>query len=122
MDKIIDIHEIRKKMRLKKDRDVNQERLQGFQNFLQCVWCSFKCAMCGIHTDYRLNKEDPSIEFPLCGTCKQEYMSYLEVADGKKSNIFWHNTEWFEMWSSWIEFRKSLKRFLDSPECKLIFP
>lgn len=121
MNKIIDIEDLRKRFHHQRDRTLKEERLKAIYNFIQCASCSFKCAMCGIHTENNLQEQDSAIEYPLCSACRAEYKSYLQVANGQSSDILWHNTEWFEMWSSWIRYRKSLKRFLDSDECRLLF-
>jgi hypothetical protein len=80
--------------------------------------------MCGLHlkrTDASANSTSSSFGFVFCESCREEFENYLSISGGeKRPDIFWHNKEWMNMWSAWINYQKAIKGFINSPEFKLL--
>jgi hypothetical protein len=97
-------------------------KMETIQTVAQCSSCHFRCAMCGLHlkmTDASANSTSPSVGFIFCESCREEFENFLSISGGeKKSDIFWHNKEWMNMWSAWINYQKAIKGFINSPEFK----
>ena len=76
--------------------------------------------MCGIHIQDPDLAQDTatSLGHPLCESCRSEFEDYLSILDGEDPEVFWHNKAWVKMWSTWLDYRKSIKDFMDSSEFK----
>ncbi len=123
MSKIIEIKDLIEKEK-KKELDLKRKRLiEGIQKFLLCSNCRMKCSRCGTQVDISISCPYPfEIPFRLCVHCAEEYREYQHSIIGiKSSNIPWHNQEWKEMWSAWIEYRKALVKFQNSKEVRDLF-
>jgi len=124
MDKIVDI---RKRIEGRKQKEQLKQysgKVETIQKVVQCSSCHFRCAMCGIHTEMTDSSNDSdssSLDLTLCESCRSEFDDFLSVSRGeKRSNVFWHNNEWFEMWSAWLDYRQAITDFMDSPEFELL--
>jgi len=97
----------------------NRDKFDAVQRLLQCGSCRFKCAMCGRHAqeaDSENSENKPRSEFCLCESCGAEFEDYLRISEkkGKPHDIFWHNSDWLEMWSCWVAYQRSLNKFRKS--------
>ncbi|MBW1722483.1 MAG: hypothetical protein JRH13_10600 [Deltaproteobacteria bacterium] len=122
MDKIVSLEQRIHDKRRKEERERYLKRIRSLQRSVQCTACHLRCAMCGVYTQIRNEAEKRfflSNGFALCENCKKEYEDFKALS-GKEtpSDVHWHNKEWFRMWSAWIEYRKALRAFLESPEFK----
>ncbi|MBW2031114.1 MAG: hypothetical protein JRH06_05235 [Deltaproteobacteria bacterium] len=118
---------IRDRLEGKKQKEQIQKfrgKIDTIQKIIQCSSCQMKCAMCGVHIREIASESHP-IESPLglafCESCKGEFEDFIALSRGKKdADIFWHNKEWGKMWSSWLNYRKALNAFVESPEFRLL--
>ena len=122
MNKILSITE-RLKDKKRKDHEENmRQKAVTVQKMVQCSSCQFSCAMCGSRLDASDLCCPPASFYPnvnLCEHCHAEYNDFLEMAkQNRRSNIFWHNEEWMELWSAWVNYHKAIKKFRDSNEFK----
>jgi hypothetical protein len=123
MDKIVSL-----KDRIEhKQKRIQRERYRGkigtLKKIIQCSSCQHKCAMCGLQIDEGRSPTvpHPPIGMMLCECCRDEFEDFLSSTRGKKRNdIFWHNQEWKKMWSAWLNYRKAINEFTDSPEFRLL--
>jgi hypothetical protein len=122
MDKIIDLQ---KRLKTKKDGEIlkqHQGKIETLSQIIQCSSCRLKCAMCGEHlgsVDTCGDRPPAVTGLTLCKNCKDEYNDFLSISDKKdQPDVFWHNKEWYRMWSAWIDYRKSIVAFMKSPEFK----
>ena len=120
MDKIINLEDRLERKRREQKLEKDRSKLEAIQKVIQCSSCHFRCAMCGIHVhDPDLAHETAaSFGFPFCESCKSEFEDYLSILDGEDPEVFWHNSEWVKMWSTWLDYRKSIKDYMDSSEFK----
>ena len=121
MEKVIDLQKRLKSKRQGEILKQHRGKIQTLSQIIQCSSCHLKCAMCGEHlesSDRCKNRPSPA-GLTLCRNCKDEYNDFLSLANDKEnSDIFWHNKEWYHMWSAWVDYRKSIVSFMKSPEFK----
>ena len=106
----------------KKQVERYREKVESIQKIVQCGSCRIRCAMCGLY----LNNDDTSFKpfsnstgLTLCESCRSEFDDFLSVSrSGQRSEVFWHNEKWVKMWSAWINYRKAMTAFVESPELK----
>ena len=96
------------------------------QRAVQCSSCHLKCAMCGSHLEDDDSSDCPpvssSVNFNLCETCNSEFDDYLKMVSSQKSSgIFWHNEEWLELWSAWLDYQEAIGAFRNSKEFRQLF-
>ena len=122
MDKVIDL---KKRIENKKQGEIlkqHQGKIETLGQIIQCSSCHLKCAMCGEHiqsSDVYKDRKLLRAGLSLCEHCKDEYNDFLSMSDDRDgSDIFWHNKEWYHMWSAWVNYRKSIVAFMKSPEFK----
>ena len=124
MDKIINIRERIESRIQERKLERYRGKMEAIKTVAQCSSCHFKCAMCGLHlkkTDPSANSTSPSVGFIFCESCGEEFENFLSISEGeKRPDIFWHNKEWMNMWSAWINYKKAIKGFINSPEFKLL--
>lgn len=121
MKKIIDLEERIENKKQKERLEQYRGRIETVQKILQCSSCHLKCAMCGIQIEGSGCHDlgHPGLQF--CGCCKEEFEEFLAIKNGQKEpDLFWHNREWKEMWSAWLDYRKAMSAFLGSTEFKLL--
>ncbi len=124
MDKIVSFNTRLKKKKQEETLDRYRNKIRSLRRSIQCSSCHLRCAMCG----FRAQTRDSTCRglkathgLLLCEDCSKEYEDFVSVQrDGKSSDIFWHNDEWLEMWSSWLRYRRALRAFTDSPEFKFL--
>ena len=99
---------------------MHRQKAEALQRIVRCSSCQLSCAMCGSHFDVPDTVCPPAPPYPeitLCDSCREEYNDFMSVSKGKKgSDIFWHNTEWVNLWASWLEFHKAIEGFRNSKE------
>ena len=120
MTKVVDMqHQIQKK-RQKELLEKYKGRVETVQKMIQCSSCRFRCNMCGMQVEKSGEvKSSPGLNF--CEGCRQEFEEYQDLSRGKKqSEVFWHNTEWLNVWSSWLSYRRAISAFMNSREFKLL--
>jgi len=115
MDKVLPIDRLRRRKQEKQRDETFQERLEAVRRLLRCSACPLRCAMCGQYRSHRDKRE----LFPLCEGCLGEWEAYQQQArSGDMPPSRWHNPEWKALWTSWVEFRKAIEKFRNSPEAK----
>ncbi|MFO7459375.1 MAG: hypothetical protein R6X07_02025 [Desulfatiglandales bacterium] len=121
MTKIVDMqHQLRKK-RQKELLEKHRGRVETVQKMIQCSSCHFRCSMCGMQLEGGSGavKSYPGLAF--CEGCRQEFDEYQNISRGKKQpEVFWHNTDWMNVWSSWLSYRRAISAFMNSREFKLL--
>jgi hypothetical protein len=124
VEKVIDLEQRIESRRSKERLEHFRGKMATVQKILQCSACHMKCAMCNAH----LEGQDVSTSSPpahpglrFCGPCREEFEEFLAITRrGARPTLFWHNEEWKAMWSSWLDYRRSLGAFLRSNEFKLL--
>jgi hypothetical protein len=80
--------------------------------------------MCGLRPETTEASEGSPAKtsgLTLCEDCKAEYEEFLAISKGEKQpDVFWHNKEWLDIWSAWLNYRKAITAFVASPEFKLL--
>jgi len=120
MTKIVDMqHQIQKK-RQKELIEKYRDRMETVQKMIQCSSCYFRCAMCGMPVERSSAvKSSPGLTF--CEGCRQEFEEYQDISRGEKQpELFWHNREWQNVWSSWLGCRRAISEFIKSTGFKLL--
>jgi len=55
----------------------------------------------------------------LCQVCRAEYEDFLEMSKGKKgSGAIWHNEQWRNLWTAWLDYQEAMGEFRNSGEFK----
>lgn len=124
MKKIVDmkrrIEVKRKRERLERYRG----RVEAVQKIFQCSSCHFRCAMCGRQAereDASDHSRSKTLGLTLCKDCGEEFDEFLAISRGEKNpELFWHNQEWLNIWSAWLNYRKAITAFISSPEFKVL--
>ncbi len=120
MDKVFSITDRLKDKKRKEREESYRQKAETVQRVVQCSSCQLSCAMCGSHLDAPDMSCPPASSYPnlnLCEYCRAEYNDFLEISGkNKSSDIFWHNKEWMELWSAWIDYHKAIKKFRNSRE------
>jgi hypothetical protein len=120
MDNIVDICQRIETKKRQEKAEKHRDKLEAIQKVIQCSGCHFRCAMCGHHTNAKGASKDPrspSLSFTLCETCKEEFEDYLSVRQEEKApGVSWHNREWIDMWSAWLNYRRAIQGFVNSSE------
>ncbi len=117
MDKVLNITGRIEDKKRQEQIESNRNKFDAVQRLLQCGSCRFKCAMCGRQAEEVESSSNPEnkrrSEFKLCESCGAEFEDYIKITEnkGKPHDIFWHNREWLEMWSCWVEYQRSLDKF-----------
>ena len=124
MDKIVNLEERIEDREKKKQLKQYRGKIETLKKIIQCTSCHFKCAMCGLQMEARGSSRETHlapIGLILCESCRDEFEDFLSTSRGvNRSDIFWHNQEWKDMWSAWLKYRKSINTFMDSSEFRLL--
>ena len=124
MDKIVNLEERIEDREKKKQLKQYRGKIETLKKIIQCTSCHFKCAMCGLQMEARCPSREAHlapIGLILCESCRDEFEDFLSTSRGvNRSDIFWHNQEWKDMWSAWLKYRKSINTFMDSSEFRLL--
>lgn len=124
MDNIVNIEKRLEKKKRKEHLERYRNKIRSLQRSVQCSSCHLRCAMCGFHIEANVASDQKfklSQGFTLCEDCRMEFEDFISFSrDGEMSELFWHNAEWREMWSSWLRYRDALKAFIASPEFNLM--
>jgi hypothetical protein len=120
MIEIIEIRDHIESEKLKKKEGEQKRVIKQLLNFLQCSSCRMKCSRCGSTVDLSTNYAfPPDSVFTFCASCEAEYIEYQRLKSSLEiKKAPWHNEEWKEMWDSWIEYQKALRRFRQSKEVR----
>lgn len=123
-EKIVSLAERLENKRHKKQIERYRGKVENIQKIVQCGSCQIRCAMCGLYLkrdDASVNPLSFSTGLTLCESCRSEFDDFLSVSRaGQRSEVFWQNKEWVQMWSAWVNYRKAVTAFVDSPELKLL--
>jgi len=118
--KIVDLGERIENQKRKRQVEHYQGKIEALKKTIQCSSCHVKCAMCGLQVDtVGTAKQIRFSPYGLifCGSCRDEFQDFLSLSRGEKSSdIFWHNQEWKNMWSAWLNYRRAINAFTDSRE------
>jgi hypothetical protein len=121
MKKIISLEERIEDKRHKERLEQYRGKIETIQKLLQCSACNLKCAMCGTQIEGPGTGCQGHSGLQFCGSCGEEFQEFLAIEKGQKEpSLFWHNEEWKEMWSAWLDYRKAMSAFLRSDEFKLL--
>jgi len=121
MTKIVDMQHQLQKKKQKELLEKHRGRVETVQKMIQCSSCHFRCSMCGMQLEGGGGavKSYPGLAF--CEGCGQEFDEYQNISRGKKQpEVFWHNTDWLNVWSSWLSYRRAISAFMNSREFKLL--
>jgi hypothetical protein len=124
MKKIVSLEERIENKKHKEKLELYRGRIETVQKILQCSSCNLKCAMCGM----QIQEQESGCCHPgghtglrLCSCCREEFEEFLAIQKGQKEpDLFWHNKEWREMWSAWLDYRRAMAGFLRSAEFRLL--
>jgi len=120
MTKVVDMQDQLQKRKEKELLEKYRGRVETVQKMIQCSSCHFRCAMCGIHVEGHGPGKSPS-GLTFCEGCRLEFEEYQNVSRGrKKPDVFWHNAEWLNVWSSWLSYRRAVAAFMNSREFRLL--
>ena len=123
MEKVLNITARLEDKRRKEQVEAYRDKFEAVQRVLQCSACHFKCAMCNRH----IEKSDPSNspasplpEFNLCESCRSEFEAFQKLSqeDQAEPDVFWHNSEWIELWRCWLDYQRSIEKFRNSFDLK----
>ena len=121
MTKIVDIHDQLQKKKKKENLEKYRGRLYSIQKVIQCSSCRFRCAMCGTQVTSEESAAPTPFGLSFCGDCRAEFEEFVSVTKGRKPpEVFWHNQEWIEVWTAWLDFRKAISAFVASKEYNLL--
>jgi hypothetical protein len=124
MDKVVNIEKRIESRKQKKQLAQYRGKIEAIQKLIQCSACHFRCTLCGHQLRDSDSSDDfapSSFGFAFCEDCKREFDDYLAISrEGQRPDVFWHNKEWLEMWSAWLDYRESINAFMNSPEFKLL--
>lgn len=118
MNNVLNIKDRLEEKRQKQQAEAHRHKVEAVQRFIQCASCHYRCAMCGYHleaTDSSCPSELSPYNISLCESCRAEFEDFTKILNGRKgSNVSWHNKEWMELWSAWLDYIKAIKEFRDS--------
>jgi hypothetical protein len=121
MKKIISLEERIEDKRQKELLEQYRGKIETIQKILQCSSCHMKCAMCGAQIDGPGTGCQVHSGLQFCDCCGEEFQEFLAIKKGQKEpHLFWHNQEWKEMWSTWLDYRRAMSAFLRSAEFRLL--
>ena len=123
MDKIVNLEKRKEDRKKREQAERYRAKVVAVQKVMQCSSCHMRCAMCGFHVGDMDAPEERSTShgLVLCGDCSKEYQDFLAVTQKKtKSEVFWHNKEWIDMWSAWVGYRRAIIAFMKSKEFKFL--
>jgi hypothetical protein len=113
---IIELEKRRQQQQSTKTNGLNEEKLEVLKKVLQCARCQLKCSRCGTQIEEPEDRK-PSLPYPLCSGCGDEYEVYLELTKEESgSRRYWHNQEWIEIWRTWLQHQKALDHYRNSKE------
>jgi hypothetical protein len=122
MEKVLNITDRLRSKRRKEEQESFRLKFNSIQRIVQCASCHFRCAMCGQHvapSDPHPAASPTPQEVNLCVSCRAEFEDFLDMVSGNKGNhMFWHNEEWMDLWSTWLDYREAIRKFRNSPEYK----
>ena len=120
MSKVIEIKDHIESEKQQKKHEERKNLIEPLLSFLQCSSCRRKCSHCGSTADVSTNYSfPPDSIFSFCASCEAGYMEYQRLKAGdERKRAPWHNQEWIEMWDSWVDYQKALRRFRNSKEVK----
>jgi len=119
MEKVLSITTRLEDRKRKEQVQEYRDRFEAIQRVLQCSACQYKCAMCNRHID-RSDSSDPlpssPTEFILCESCRSEFEAFMQASQERevKPDVFWHNNEWIELWTCWLNYQRSIYNFRNS--------
>jgi predicted amidophosphoribosyltransferase len=120
-----DVISLDDKLELAKDKKaalIRRQKVLAVQKVLQCTQCLFKCEKCGrqISHNYRdgeKQNKNLSVPYRFCGSCKEEYIDYINQHKGKGDpDSYWHNKSWLDLWKKWIDYQGAIDSYLKSKE------
>ena len=119
MEKVLNITARLQDKKRKEEVEAYRDRFEAVQRVLQCSACHYKCAMCNRHLerpDASNSMPSPPTEFILCESCRTEFETFKKMSrEGlDQPDVFWHNDEWIELWTCWINYQRSINKFRNS--------
>ena len=123
MEKVVDLKDLIESANKRKQTEKYRGKIQSALKVMQCASCRFRCAMCGLYREIDESSKKPAsaLEFAFCETCQEEFDDYLAQSKGeKRSEVLWHNKDWENMWTAWLNYRRSIFCFRNSHEFKLL--
>jgi transcription elongation factor Elf1 len=124
MKKIVDMKQRIERKRQKERLEGYRGRVEAVQKIVQCSSCHFRCAMCGRQAereDALDHSRSRTLGLTMCKDCGAEFEEFVAISRGEKNpELFWHNQEWLNIWSAWLNYRKAITAFIASPEFKVL--
>jgi hypothetical protein len=121
MTKIVDMQGQIQKKKEKELLEKYRGRVETIQKMVQCSSCHFRCAMCGVQVERHGDEKNSPPGLTFCEGCRLEFEEYQDVSKGRKQpDVFWHNREWLNVWSSWLSYRRAVASFMNSREFRLL--
>ena len=118
--KIVNLGQRIESRKRKRQAEQYQGKIDALKKIIQCSSCHVKCAMCGLHVEtggpVKQTRFSP-FGLIFCESCRDEFQDFLSISRGEKaSDVFWHNQEWKNMWSAWLNYRRAIHAFTESQE------
>ncbi len=117
MDKVLNIEERLRANRRQREIEEGSQKVEAVRKLVQCTSCRLRCAMCGCQVD----DEDPrpsrfgELDFQLCDSCRADFDDYKATVEGREiPELFWRNEQWTDLWTSWLEYQRSIRKFINS--------
>lgn len=119
MAEIIEFGKKAQDLKLVREADLREKKIEALRKIFQCTRCMVKCAKCGTQIDSRGDTQ-PKFASPytFCTNCHEEYHEYRERASGDQATpkYYWHNEAWMKVWESWLDHQKWLDHYRQSKE------
>jgi hypothetical protein len=120
MEKVFNFTNKLEEKRREQKLESYRNRLETLQRIVHCASCHFKCSMCGHHLHEAASTGGPVPDFPglsLCESCRAEFEDFLRMRRGENDKgVPWHNSEWLELWSVWLDYQRAIGEFRNSDE------
>jgi hypothetical protein len=114
---IIELEKRRQEQQREKADAMLDEKIVVLKKILQCARCQLKCSRCGTQIEDGNEANNPSLPYPFCSSCRNEYELYLEISrEGSRAGRSWHNKEWMKVWRTWLQHQHALDQYRNSKE------
>jgi hypothetical protein len=117
MDNVLNIEDRLQANRRRRELETKSHKVEAVRKLVQCTSCRLRCSMCGCQLGGQ--NLQPSrfgdLDFALCASCRTDFDDYKAVVEGGQApDLFWHNEQWMALWSSWTDYQRAIKNFMNS--------
>jgi len=114
---IIELEKRRQRQKNEKAVELRDEKIDVLKKILQCARCQLRCSRCGAQIQETGENKHTELPYPLCAGCGDEYGVYVKLRGGElTAGRYWHNSEWIEVWQTWLKHQQALDQYRDSKE------